>query len=1174
MTFFSWWRSLVHYVNYTSRGTRRTRQPGKARKPIRKRHWLSLELLEDRFAPSAGTMSIPMPTLPTGNPAGTIYPDQQFTATVQLQSTPGSSTLELYDIGISYDRNVFQTPADYSGVSTPTGTSGAGGHGFTSLIGTVFSPYDAANHLDALTATNYDVNGSYAMSGNATLNLLNILYTVQPAATAGTYVINLRQDTLVNSGRWLPTDAIDGNSVNWTLTPSPSDTAGVTDPNDLTLTVGTIGSTAVTSNSVTSSTNASVFGQSVTFTATIAGTDGSAHPTVGGVEFLDGATVLGFANVTASGTNGIATFTTSALSLGNHSITAVFGGDANFASSTSGGFAQTVNQASTTTTGSPSYPEVPFGSYTGYLVLTANVGAASPGSGTTTGTVTFKEGSNTLGTSTFSYGQGTYTVTETQLAAGTHTITANYSGDTNFLPSTDTSGDLNAIIDKAVTDTTLTAAPTTQAYGQPVSFTATLTVNSTYAYPTVGAGVVDPGVLSFAGGTVTLTDGLDGPTKGTGTVSGGTLAPISVSSLSGGTHTIWAVYSGDTNFTQTNGTVGFAVVTITGGTQTTTTTVSSSTSASVFGQSVTFTATVTPQTGGTPTGTVTFSDGSTSLGTGMLNSGTPDVATFTTSSLSAATHPITAVYGSDTTNFSTSTSGTYQQTVNAASTSATVSSSTSASVYGQSVTFTATVYVTSPGMGTPTGTVTFKDGGTSIGTGGLVGSTNPTATFATSTLSAATHPITAVYGSDTTNFSTSTSGTYQQTVNAASTSATVSSSTSASVYGQSVTFTATVSVTSPGVGTPTGTVTFKDGGTSIGTGGLVGSTNPTATFTTSTLSAATHTITAIYSSDTTNFSTSTSDTFQQTVNAASTTTTVTSSGTPATVNTTVTFTATVYVTSPGAGTPTGTVTFNDGGTSIGTGTLSGNPGVATFSDSGLSIGVALYSALHTITAVYGSDTNFGGSTSAAVTQEIDPDTLFVTSFTQTATGFVVTFNRSLKLVSGSGPTATPILHIYNDNAGSLGPISLTVVRNGSHIELDSSLVVDTPSDGPANSRATFILTGQTGVGETPPSGLLPGGTYTVTLNSSATGFQDTSSQLLDGNATGNTQGVNYVTSFTVSNPPSSSLTVSLPDFALGHACGYAKQRHHRNDAQCDRRWSSAAPAQQCGQFRHRDIRKS
>src|SRR5439155_702363 len=79
----------------------------------------------------------------------------------------------------------------------------------------------------------------------------------------------------------------------------------------------------------------------------------------------------------------------------------------------------------------------------------------------------------------------------------------------------------------------------------------------------------------------------------------------------------------------------------------------------------------------------------------------------------------------------------------------------------------------------------------------------------------------------------------------------------------------------------------------------------------------------------------------------------------------VTFTATVTAKSPGAGTPTGTVTFKDGSITLGTGTLNGS-GQATFTTSTLAVGS------HSITASYGGDASFNGSTSHPLTQTVNP----------------------------------------------------------------------------------------------------------------------------------------------------------------------------------------------------------
>ncbi|HKS97273.1 MAG TPA: Ig-like domain-containing protein, partial [Terriglobia bacterium] len=92
----------------------------------------------------------------------------------------------------------------------------------------------------------------------------------------------------------------------------------------------------------------------------------------------------------------------------------------------------------------------------------------------------------------------------------------------------------------------------------------------------------------------------------------------------------------------------------------TTTALGSSGATSTYGQSVTFTATVTSGSG-TPAGNVTFKDGSTTLGTTALN--ISGVATFATAALAAGGHTITAVYDGDST-YSGSTSSAVPLTVN------------------------------------------------------------------------------------------------------------------------------------------------------------------------------------------------------------------------------------------------------------------------------------------------------------------------------------------------------------------------------------------------------------------------------------------------------------------------------------------------------------------------------
>lgn len=424
--------------------------------------------------------------------------------------------------------------------------------------------------------------------------------------------------------------------------------------------------------------------------------------------------------------------------------------------------------------------------------------------------------------------------------------------------------------------------------------------------------------------------------------------------------------------------------------QPTTTVLSSNTNPSVYGNPVTFKATVTPSTA---PGTVTFYDGGVGIGTGTLSGG---VATYTTSTLAPGSHSMTASYPGGygmggMTYFQASTSSILTQTVNRITSSTSVSSSLNPSTYGNSVRFTATVTPS-----TATGTVTFKDNGTSIGTGTL---TSGTATLSISTLAVGSHPITAAYGGDTYN-APSTSSTLTQTVNAIASSTSLSSSSNPSTYSNSVTFTATVTPSSA-----TGTVTFKDNGASIGTGTLSGG---TATYSTSTLAVGSHPITAAYGGDT-NDSASTSSTLTQIVNQITSSTSVSSSMNPSIYSNLVTFTATVT-----PSTATGTVTFKDNGTTIGTGTLSG--GTATYSTSTLAVGS------HPITAAYGGDTDDSPS-SSTLTQTMNPtnsSTAVTSNLNPSNYGNPVTFTATV-----TPSTATGNVTFYDFNGAiSLGTFTL------------------------------------------------------------------------------------------------------------------------------------------------------
>jgi hypothetical protein len=133
-------------------------------------------------------------------------------------------------------------------------------------------------------------------------------------------------------------------------------------------------------------------------------------------------------------------------------------------------------------------------------------------------------------------------------------------------------------------------------------------------------------------------------------------ATITIAAMAVGSNSIAAVYSGDSNFmTSTSAALTQTVK------QASTTSAVSNLNPSVAGQTVTFTATVSPVSPGscTPTGTATFMDRAPTLGTAALSGA---IASFTTSALAVGTHSIKVAYSGDA-NFKTSTSSVLSQVV-------------------------------------------------------------------------------------------------------------------------------------------------------------------------------------------------------------------------------------------------------------------------------------------------------------------------------------------------------------------------------------------------------------------------------------------------------------------------------------------------------------------------------
>ena len=325
------------------------------------------------------------------------------------------------------------------------------------------------------------------------------------------------------------------------------------------------------------------------------------------------------------------------------------------------------------------------------------------------------------------------------------------------------------------------------------------------------------------GGTVS-------PTSGT-YYAAGTVVPLMATPNTGYAFTNWTGPVANPGSASTTVTMSAPETVTANFSELTTTGLMSSQNPSTYGQSVTFTATITSSSGATPTGTVSFENGTGSLVTIKLVGGS---ASLTTSTLSVGSHTITAYYNGST-KYATSSSALSQTVDKAATTTTITNASPSPSTYGQPVTFTATVSTTA---GSASGNVEFKWGALRLGSGMLSGGSASYTTTATQ-IPGGEDAITAVYNGDV-NHAASTSAAYTQTVNKEATTTLVITSGSPSTFGSPVTFTATVSAS---VGTPAGNVAFTDGTTLLGTMALSGG---TAQFTTSALAVGTHIIHADY----------------------------------------------------------------------------------------------------------------------------------------------------------------------------------------------------------------------------------------------------------------------------------------------------------------------------------------
>jgi hypothetical protein len=543
--------------------------------------------------------------------------------------------------------------------------------------------------------------------------------------------------------------------------------------------------------------------------------------------------------------------------------------------------------------------------YGDQVSFTATVTPASP---TPTGTVTFTYTNSNNAATVFQpictesgsdvvtlNGSGLASCTpQTALLAGTDTVTASYSGDGTYAAGTNSPLFAQNVSPRATQTTIANNGPTATTYGTTASFKATITVapgDSNTQAVTVPA----PGntAIFFANAIAPANQLPDCAGANSPNVTGTGTPPVIPSTatcntkdLPGGSDHVFAFYNGDGNYAQSQTSSGAAQTVNPANTNTT---VAPLTSSSTYAHQVTITATVTPPNPGVagPTGKVAFAAGGTNLpdcsganAPAVVGTGTPPVAPFTatckTNDLPGSHgETVTATYSGDS-NYSgsvgSSTANGYVVNPVSTSTSAPVPSSNPVGV-SQQVTYTATVTPSTAGVNNPTGTVTFLDNGSAISAACSAapvstGAGGTTASCSTSYGSTGVHSITATYNGDANYAASSPSSALSENVNTDSTTTTIQDhGPNPSNYGQSVSFTATVTP-NPSAGTaPTGTVTFSDGGTPICSNVQVSASggNATASCVTSSLAAGVHSITASYSGDSTYGGSATTSAASQTV---------------------------------------------------------------------------------------------------------------------------------------------------------------------------------------------------------------------------------------------------------------------------------------------------------------------
>lgn len=534
----------------------------------------------------------------------------------------------------------------------------------------------------------------------------------------------------------------------------------------------------------------------------------------GSVNLQKGATVLGTAALTASGSGAAASLSLpgSSLEVGTNTITAVYPGVAGLnGSSTTVSVTVTPVTAQTTLTLGANPISIPSTGST-QLSVTVKAAAAAPPAGQ----ISFLLGKTPLGsTQLTASGTANFTLQGAALTTGANTITASYAGSASFSPSTATVVVTVTTPPPATTALTVTANPAAITPSASTTLTATVKAASATAVPA--------GSVSFVLGKTTLAAI---PLSASGTAS----FTLQGAALTTGANTITASYAGTASFSPSTAT-GIVTVTTPPPAATSLTLTANPVSISPSASAV-LTATVKAALGSaTPTGSVSFILGKTTLAAVPLSATGSANFTLQGSALTTGANTVTASYtGNDRFGPSTAAATVSLSPPPQVNTSLTVLAAP-ASILASGSTIVSAAVLPASGTAIPDGTVTFSLAGASLGSGKVVATTTgPMAAIPLSAnrLTVGANTITASY-SGSTAFKPS-NGTVVVTVVAApvaTTTAAVASPASIAPTA-STQITATVKAAS-GAASPTGSMSFSLGQSLLGSSPLMAGPNGSAT---------------------------------------------------------------------------------------------------------------------------------------------------------------------------------------------------------------------------------------------------------------------------------------------------------------------------------------------------------